>query len=474
MDDEAAMLRQARQQLEAKRAGFESEVKAKWGDSSGGQDRIRVNVGGEIFEATRETLCMDRFSLLAALCADVYPKLGDQPAASGGSASAAEDGAGDGKGAARSEQSSAQTSIPFIDRDWWLFRHILAFLQGGDSALPDDVELLRQLYLETAYFRLNSMRVAIETKVRDRALPPSVLAPQLPGAPSLDDEDLLRRWGRIGGSRGPPPKGAEAAQKAQETEAAAQQALKWAQYTRQVSGLALDGEDEEAAAAADDWMDQRDLLVATVQEAAGGGPSGRDAIAESLLGSRGAAARLAAHELEGLSGAGPGPAELLAQMLAPGAEGPAGPSGADTAALAEVMERRRALRRRFRRDRSLGGLALEASEGATHEGDEPWGVLEQGRAMARGYLRQGMGAGLGGPDEFGLAPGGIGAGGGSGFGAAGGRIGGGGRWGPSLDEEGNSVPLEVRAAATRLPDPFGLHPGRERKSQELLGRFGST
>jgi len=98
---------------------------------------------------------------------------------------------------------------------------VLAFLQGGADALPDDIELLRQLYLETAYYRLNGMRVAIETKVRDKSLPPSVLAPQLPGAPSLDDEDLLRRWGRIGGSRGPPPRGAAALKAQQDTEAAA-------------------------------------------------------------------------------------------------------------------------------------------------------------------------------------------------------------------------------------------------------------
>ena len=117
------------------------------------------------------------------------------------------------------------------------------------------------------------------------------------------------------------------------------------------------------------------------------------------------------------------------------------------------------MRRGFRRDRTLGGLALEASEGASHEGAEPWGVLEQGKAMARGYLQQGF-AGM---DEFGL---GMGMGMGGAIGNGGGRYGGAaygsgtGTISP-LDEESSSIPLEVRAAASRLPDRFGLHPGRE-------------
>jgi hypothetical protein len=50
----------------------------------------------------------------------------------------------------------------FIDRDWWLFRHVLAFLR--DSSLPDSADILQQLYAEAAFYRLDSLRTALEQK----------------------------------------------------------------------------------------------------------------------------------------------------------------------------------------------------------------------------------------------------------------------------------------------------------------------
>jgi len=118
---------------------FEAEVASKWGSGASGPgiDRIRVNVGGEVFETTKDVLCKDRFSMLAALCSDVYPKgAGHSSSGTHGKGSAS-------SGAGRASDEAQSESIPFVDRDWWLFRHILAFLQGGADALPDDVELLR-------------------------------------------------------------------------------------------------------------------------------------------------------------------------------------------------------------------------------------------------------------------------------------------------------------------------------------------
>ena len=68
------------------------------------------------------------------------------------------------------------SDVIFVDRDWWLFRHILAFLRAGPSALPRDLELLRQLYIESAFFRLNTLRAAIEKQLHTMHVGPEALA----------------------------------------------------------------------------------------------------------------------------------------------------------------------------------------------------------------------------------------------------------------------------------------------------------
>lgn len=91
---------------------------------------IRINVGGLIFEAYEGTLRKDPSSLLNDLCSADPPVLADP------------DGC-------------------FVfNRDWWLFRYILAFLRDG--TLPDDRTLLAQLYQEAGFWRLNEMMIAIE------------------------------------------------------------------------------------------------------------------------------------------------------------------------------------------------------------------------------------------------------------------------------------------------------------------------
>lgn len=42
----------------------------------------------------------------------------------------------------------------------WIFRHILAFLHDG--VLPSDLAVLQEMYTEASYYRLNSLRRAIE------------------------------------------------------------------------------------------------------------------------------------------------------------------------------------------------------------------------------------------------------------------------------------------------------------------------
>jgi hypothetical protein len=80
---------------------------------------IGLNVGGQMFESTVEILIVDPFSVLASLCRQ-RPSI--KPNADG---------------------------IFYLDRDWWLFRHILSFLRSG--VLPRELEILKELYKE-AFF----------------------------------------------------------------------------------------------------------------------------------------------------------------------------------------------------------------------------------------------------------------------------------------------------------------------------------
>lgn len=92
---------------------------------------IGLNVGGQLFETDVQTLTRDPYSVLAACCRLNSPIA---PNADG---------------------------IFYFDRDWWLFRHILAFLRS--SALPNELETLKELYTEASYYRLESLQRAIES-----------------------------------------------------------------------------------------------------------------------------------------------------------------------------------------------------------------------------------------------------------------------------------------------------------------------
>ncbi|CAM9618362.1 unnamed protein product, partial [Phaeothamnion confervicola] len=94
--------------------------------------RLMLNVGGHIFETTAGVLCRDRFSLLAALCRTKPPIERDHSGAF------------------------------FIDRDWWVFRYVLQFLRSG--ALPSDAVLLREMHAEAVFYRLSTLRRAVQAQ----------------------------------------------------------------------------------------------------------------------------------------------------------------------------------------------------------------------------------------------------------------------------------------------------------------------
>eukprot|EP00903_Cladosiphon_okamuranus_P009796 g9313.t1 len=95
--------------------------------------RVRLNVGGQVFEASKAVLQRDPASLLAALCHDSGPLRADL------------DG------------------TVHVDRDWWTFRYIIKFLRDG--ILPTNASLLTQLYREAGYWRCDSLKRAIEEQM---------------------------------------------------------------------------------------------------------------------------------------------------------------------------------------------------------------------------------------------------------------------------------------------------------------------
>ena len=100
--------------------------------------------GGQVFLLTVALLTQDAFSLLAACCRQRPPF-----------------------------KTSDEENCIVFDRDWWLFRHIVTFLRTG--LLPDEVDTLTELYAEACFFRLESLRRAIE-EVPVQKLQPKVFS----------------------------------------------------------------------------------------------------------------------------------------------------------------------------------------------------------------------------------------------------------------------------------------------------------
>ena len=102
---------------------------------------IGLNVGGQLFETDVGTLTKDPYSILAAICRSkpILPP--------------------------------GKDGVFYFDRDWWLFRHILAFLRS--KALPSDLETLKEMYVEASYYRLESLQRAIENIPVDQVNSPS-------------------------------------------------------------------------------------------------------------------------------------------------------------------------------------------------------------------------------------------------------------------------------------------------------------
>jgi len=112
------------------------------------------NVGGQIFETTASVLTKDSYSVLAAYCRVTENTPASRPAAADANPNP------NPELKATLFEAESTSGIFFIDRDWWLFRHVLTYLRS--NVLPNEYETLKELYVEAAFYRLESLQTAIE------------------------------------------------------------------------------------------------------------------------------------------------------------------------------------------------------------------------------------------------------------------------------------------------------------------------
>lgn len=131
--EERKKARDEKEAIASDRAALKHRTKTDWFPKeylpSNGK-RLRINVGGQIFEFHASFVKHDPDSLLAALAADDCPLY------------------------------DGSHRIPYVDRDWWTFRYVLSFLR--DAVLPTSRTLVLQLYREATFWRLSTLRRAIE------------------------------------------------------------------------------------------------------------------------------------------------------------------------------------------------------------------------------------------------------------------------------------------------------------------------
>ena len=124
--------------------------------------RIRLRVGGQMFEIAKVVLQRDPYSLLCALCAD------DSPLQAHGRIATSKEGKNDAPSSNAStrmittkyDPDTTNGLVAVVDRDWWLFRLVLIFLRDG--LVPADRSTALQLYREASFWRLNTLQRAIE------------------------------------------------------------------------------------------------------------------------------------------------------------------------------------------------------------------------------------------------------------------------------------------------------------------------
>jgi len=134
-----------RRQLDAERARVDRERDAVERLLRAQTSRIRLDIGGTVFETSRRTMIdRDPTSLLAAM-------FDDQNGGSVGTLKPEDDGSF------------------FVDRDGVHFRYIIEYLRNGAAAsMPLDVPTARHLLCEAKFYRLRHLVKRIEDWLVDR------------------------------------------------------------------------------------------------------------------------------------------------------------------------------------------------------------------------------------------------------------------------------------------------------------------
>ncbi len=147
------------------------------------QKRVRLNIGGQVFETTLAVLTREKGSKLARVAERFVGEIDEALASARAAAESSQAPKEDNSSNAVSEvdamvptlqlnsQHTAQmlqdagnaVDPPFFDRDWWLFRYLLQALREGPAALPQDPPLLKQLFDEAAFWRLTEMQEHMRT-----------------------------------------------------------------------------------------------------------------------------------------------------------------------------------------------------------------------------------------------------------------------------------------------------------------------
>lgn len=130
LQEETAKLDSERKRLEQERATFEA-MKAKIA-SIHFPEKLKLNVGGQLFATSRESLLREKDSLFSSMFSGRGFKVEPD-----------EEGA------------------YFIDRDGTHFRHILNFLRSGKVFIPEDRQDLDELVGELEFYHISSYQSAI-------------------------------------------------------------------------------------------------------------------------------------------------------------------------------------------------------------------------------------------------------------------------------------------------------------------------
>lgn len=114
--------------------------------------RVRINIGGQVFETTARVLLRSHPSALSDLAersiVAAHGPLGTATPADAALPSPP-------------STSSMSSAMWFFDRDWWVFRDLLQYLREGETALPRSREALRALYAEARFFGVAALREAV-------------------------------------------------------------------------------------------------------------------------------------------------------------------------------------------------------------------------------------------------------------------------------------------------------------------------